>query len=69
LEIVITVCALLSTAQCEEKRIGLDPEAKVTPATCMMQAMPMVAQWAGEHPKWVVKRWRCGERRKEGWPI
>lgn len=69
MEIVITVCALLSAAQCEDRRIGLDPEAKVTSSSCMMQSMPIVAQWAGEHPKWVVKRWRCSARGKDGWPV
>ncbi len=69
MEIVLTVCALLATSQCEERRINLDPEAKITPASCMMQSMPLVAQWAGEHPKLVVKRWRCAERQRQEWPI
>jgi hypothetical protein len=67
-EIVVTVCALLAAATCEERSIGLDPEARLTPATCMMQAMPIVAQWASEHPKLVVKRWRCAERARKEWP-
>ncbi len=69
MEIVITVCALLAAHPCEDRSIGLDPEARITPATCMMQAMPIVAQWASEHPKLVVKRWRCEERARKEWPV
>jgi hypothetical protein len=68
-EIVITVCALIAAHQCEDRSIGLDPDARITPATCMMQAMPIVAQWAGEHPKLIVKRWRCADRTRKEWPV
>jgi hypothetical protein len=27
--------------------------------SCMMQAQPYLAQWAGEHPAFRVMRWRC----------
>ena len=26
---------------------------------CMMEAMPYIAQWSGEHPNVAVTRWRC----------
>jgi hypothetical protein len=69
MEIVITVCALLAPGTCEDRHIGLDPEARLTLSTCMMQSMPIVAQWAGEHPNWVIKRWRCAERDSSEWPV
>lgn len=69
MEIVMTVCALLATAKCEEQRISLDPEAQVTPVGCMMQSMPLIAQWADQHPKWVVKRWKCESRERRSWPV
>lgn len=68
MEIVLIVCAALAAAQCEERSIPLDPEARIEPATCIMQSMPLVAQWAGEHPKLVVKRWSCREISKREVP-
>jgi hypothetical protein len=26
---------------------------------CTMKAQPVVAQWAGEHPQWEIKSWKC----------
>jgi hypothetical protein len=26
---------------------------------CVMNAQPYIAQWIGEHPKWLAVRWRC----------
>lgn len=68
MEIVLTVCALLAASQCEERRISLDP-ANVTEAGCMIQSMPLVARWAGENPKWVVKKWRCAPPGRREWPV
>ena len=69
MEIVLTVCAIVAASQCEERHISLDPDARLTAATCMMQSMPLIAQWAGENPKWVVKRWRCADPSRREWPV
>jgi len=32
----------------------------------MMQAMPFIAQWSGEHPNVTVTKWRCVRPGAEG---
>jgi len=34
----------------------------------MMAAQPYIAQWIGDHPAWVTKRWTCdypGSRKRD----
>jgi hypothetical protein len=31
-----------------------------SPEQCMMAAQPYIAQWIGEHPEWVTRKWTCG---------
>jgi hypothetical protein len=57
IDLIITVCAVLSPATCEEQRLIFD--ANVSPAQCAMAAQPYIAQWIGEHPKWTAVKWRC----------
>ena len=57
IELVITVCAVLSPATCEEKHIAFS--ATISPRQCTMAAPPYVAQWVGEHPNWTAVKWRC----------
>jgi hypothetical protein len=57
IEIILTVCALSDPSRCEEQRI--DFAWSGSPRQCMMAAQPYIAQWIGEHPKWVATRWRC----------
>jgi hypothetical protein len=26
----------------------------------MFEAQPYIAEWVSTHPKWTVKRWKCG---------
>ena len=42
------VCSLLNPQACSEKRFVF--EASGSLKSCMMQAQPYLAQWAGEHP-------------------
>jgi hypothetical protein len=57
IDLIITVCAVLSPTTCEETRLVFD--ATMSPAQCAMAAPPYIAQWIGEHPKWTAVRWRC----------
>jgi hypothetical protein len=27
---------------------------------CMMNGQIEMAKWVGEHPNWVIRKWRCG---------
>ena len=57
IDLVITVCAVLSPVNCEERHLVFSSD--VSPRQCVMAAQPYIAKWAGEHPKWNAVRWRC----------
>ena len=57
IDLVITVCAVLSPTTCEETRLVFDSNVSLT--QCAMAAPPYIAQWVGEHPKWTAVKWRC----------
>jgi hypothetical protein len=56
-DLVVTVCAVLSPATCQETHL-MFPGA-ISVQQCAMGAPPYIAQWIGEHPKWNAVRWRC----------
>jgi hypothetical protein len=57
-ELILTVCTLSQPAACDERKLMLESATGST-RNCMMQAMPYIAQWSGEHPNVQVTRWRC----------
>lgn len=57
INLIITVCAVLSPNTCEEKSLAFS--AAISPERCAMAAPPYIAQWIGEHPKWTAVKWRC----------
>jgi hypothetical protein len=57
IDLVVTVCAVLSPATCEETHLTFSGGASLR--QCAMGAPPYIAQWVGEHPKWNAVGWRC----------
>ena len=58
IELVITVCAVVSQpASCEERHLTFSSTASLQ--QCAMSAPPYIAQWIGQHPKWTAVKWRC----------
>jgi hypothetical protein len=57
IDLIITVCAVLSPTQCEETHLVFSGGGSLR--QCAMQAPPYIAQWIGEHPKWTAVKWRC----------
>lgn len=57
-QIVITVCSILSTQQCKLVRLTYTD---VPLVQCMMgyQAQAYIAEWSAANPNWSVRRWRC----------
>ena len=52
-ELILTVCTLAQPAACDERKLVLESATGST-SNCMMQAMPYIAQWCGEHPQLTV---------------
>lgn len=57
IDLIITVCAVLSPTNCEETHLVFSNG--VSLQQCTMQAPPYIAKWIGEHPKWTAVKWRC----------
>ena len=57
IDLIITVCAVLAPANCEEARMRFT--SSISPQQCAMAAQPYLAKWIGEHPKWTAVKWRC----------
>jgi hypothetical protein len=57
IDLIVTVCAVLSPATCEETHLVFSYSGSLQ--QCVMAAPPYIAQWVGEHPKWNAVRWRC----------
>ncbi len=64
-ELILTVCTLAQPAACEERKLMLESGSGST-RNCIMQAMPYIAQWSGEHPNLAVTKWRCVSPGEEG---
>jgi hypothetical protein len=58
IELALVVCLAADTAKCKDVGLTYASES-LTPQQCMMRAIPEVAKWTGEHPRWVVKKWSC----------
>ena len=56
-ELVVLACLIAQPTHCETFHIPFAGE-MVTPA-CVWQSQIHAAQWAGEHPEWLVKRVSC----------
>jgi hypothetical protein len=57
IDLIITVCAVLSPTTCEETHLTFSYSGSLR--QCAMAAPPYIAQWVGEHPKWTAVKWRC----------
>jgi hypothetical protein len=63
-ELVVIVCSLLNPNACSEKRFAFQANGSLK--SCMMQAQPYLAQWAGEHPNERIARFHCAWPGQEG---
>ncbi|WNV11929.1 hypothetical protein [Tardiphaga sp. 709] len=57
INLVLTVCAVMSPNTCEERNLSFTADFSLH--QCAMAAPPYIAQWIGEHPKWTAVKWRC----------
>ena len=57
LTIILSACLVIDPHQCRDFKIPLD--VNMDAMQCAMAAPPYFAQWAEEHPKWQIRRWKC----------
>jgi hypothetical protein len=56
-DLIILACTLASPGTCHEYHMMVQSAGSLR--TCVMQAQPYLAQWAGDHPTLRVARWHC----------
>jgi hypothetical protein len=57
IEIILTVCAIANPINCEQKYLQFVWDGSLN--QCMMAAQPYIAQWIGDHPQWIARKWTC----------
>ena len=58
IDLIVTVCSLTQPMSCRDQHLLFDWES-ATLRSCVMQAQPYLAQWAGEHPDLRIVRYHC----------
>lgn len=58
LELAIAAC-FAASIECRDFSLLYDPQ-QMPLMTCVTRAQVEIVRWKETHPKWTVKRWRCG---------
>lgn len=58
MDLVLLVCLISSPQSCREERVLVSYDMTDSRA-CMMGAVPIIAEWTGDHPDYQVSRWKC----------
>lgn len=58
-ELIISVCMIADPKSCKDVHLTYLGDVP-TPHSCMRVGQPEMAKWAGSHPKWSIRKWRCG---------
>lgn len=61
-ELVVVFCLKSAPASCQEERPLLEP---VLEPQCFWMGQIFAATWVEDHPKWMLKGWRCEEHAPE----
>jgi hypothetical protein len=56
-DLVILACLAKQPSHCEMFRVPLEDE--VSMVSCVWRAQLRAAQWAGDHPEWLIRRFAC----------
>lgn len=58
-------CLLTQPTVCHDQQMQFESNQALTPQQCMMNAMPELAKWSEEHPKFRIVRFSCHTKREE----
>lgn len=56
--LVVSVCMIDQPARCKDVTMNFEGSVP-SQSRCMMGGQMEMAKWAGEHPNWVIRKWRC----------
>jgi len=52
-------CLITAPNVCHDQEMQFAADHSLTPQQCMMNAMPELAKWSEEHPKYRITRFSC----------
>ena len=58
LELILLVCLASDPTSCRDERPPID---LLMPMACMLQGQQIAAEWLEDHPKLVLKSYRCAK--------
>ncbi|MFL5282140.1 MAG: hypothetical protein ACJ8AW_14430 [Rhodopila sp.] len=67
IDLIVLACSIANLSACQEFHILFQSSGSLR--SCMMQAQPHLAEWAGGHPGYRVVRWHCAWPDQEGGKI
>jgi hypothetical protein len=56
IELAFTACLSTAPDTCESKALQFSD---LSMMACVVGAQAQLAEWAGEHPGWHIRRWTC----------
>lgn len=58
-------CLIADPNVCHDQQMQFVADHELTPQQCMMNAMPELAKWNSEHPKFRITQFSCVTKREE----
>lgn len=56
-DLVLAVCLVSDPGSCRDEHLYFESHGSLR--ACMMEALPAIADWAGDHPQWRISRFHC----------
>jgi hypothetical protein len=54
--LILVVCLMATPDVCREAR---PPMEAIDGVSCIVQGQQLASRWLDEHPKWMLRGWRC----------
>jgi hypothetical protein len=56
-DLILAVCMVTDPSSCREEHLYFESHGSLR--SCMWEAMPTMAEWAGSNPQWHIERFHC----------
>jgi hypothetical protein len=56
--LIFAVCMVDEPTRCKDVSLVFEGE-KVSTAQCFTYGQMEMAKWLGDHPNWIISKWRC----------
>ena len=55
--LIMAVCMISEPNSCREEHLYFESHGSLR--ACMSEAIPTMAEWAGNHPQWHIEKFHC----------